>query len=322
MAYKWLNLSSTKNPQWKTHKPLDSWLKKPLLLIGGWWDPHLRGILDIFEKSIKAGGNPKLIVGPATHLKWWEGSQRTQLKFFDSHLKEKSKKTLFNQSSLWNLTTNNWEVSVNSKSPSWTLRSEGLACISHIEGGLVVLNSDSKVNCEVNLVHDPWRPVPSIGGHLSDSPGEVNRFDLDTRSDVAVFTTQPMSKDLRIEGIPNLYLETKCDMECFDLFVALSIIPSEIKNTATQLSTGVLRIDNFDKDRKAGRNIRLQPLLATFNQGDRLRISISGSGWPAIGINPGQNQYLCESAGPHCKVTTISLLLSNSKLKFESLISS
>ena len=34
MAYKWLNLSSSKTPQWKTHEPLDSWLKKPLLLIG------------------------------------------------------------------------------------------------------------------------------------------------------------------------------------------------------------------------------------------------------------------------------------------------
>ena len=322
MAYKWLNLSSIKNHQWKTHKPLDSWLKKPLLLIGGWWDPHLRGILDIFEKSTKAGGNPKLIIGPATHLNWWEGSQCTQLRFFDSHLKEKNKETLFNKINLWNLTTSNWELSVQNKSPSWNLRSEGLACISHTEGCLVTQKSDSDVGSEVNLVHDPWRPVPAIGGHLSDSPGEVNRFNLDTRSDVAVFTSQPMSKDLRVEGIPNLYLETKCDMECFDLFVALSVIPNEIKNTATQLSTGVLRITNFDKNIKIGRDIRLQPLLATFHQGDRLRISISGSGWPAIGINPGQSQYLCEAPSPHCKVTTISLFLLNSKLKFESLISS
>ncbi len=172
------------------------------------------------------------------------------------------------------------------------------------------------------MVHDPWRPVPAIGGHLSDTPGEANRFNIDARPDVAVFTTPPMSKDLRIEGIPTLYLETKCDRESFDMFVALSIIPSEIKNTATQLSTGVLRISNFDKDRKACREIRLQPILATFKEGDRLRISISGSGWPAIGINPGQCQYLCAGPSPHCLVTTISLLLSNSKLKFESLISS
>jgi len=63
-------------------------------------------------------------------------------------------------------------------------------------------------------------------------------------------------------------------------------------------------------------------MLATFNVGDRLRVSISGAGWPAIGINPGQSKYSCEGPSPHCLVTTISLLLSNSKLKFESLISS
>ena len=320
MALKWLNLSSSKNPQWKTYEPLDSWLQKPLLLIGGWWDPHLKGILDIFEKSIKAGGNPKLLIGPATHLQWWEGAQHTQLKFFDSHLKAKNKEILFTQINLWNLTTHKWELSVKNKTPTWTLRSEGLASISHVEGDLVP-NFDTEGDCEVNLVHDPWRPVPSTGGHLSETPGEANRFEIDTRSDVAVFTTPPMSKDLRIEGIPTLYLETKCDREGFDLFVALSIIPNEIKNTATQLSTGVLRITNFEGNKKAGREIRLQPILATFNQGDRLRISISGSGWPAIGINPGQSPYLCEASGPHCLVTTISLLLLNSKLKFESLIS-
>jgi putative CocE/NonD family hydrolase len=320
MAYKWLNLSSSKHPQWKTHEPLDIWLKKPLLLIGGWWDPHLKGILDIFEKSKKAGGNPKLLIGPATHLQWWEGIQRTQLDFFDSHLKVKNKHIHFPPINLWNLTTKSWELSVQNKSPTWNLRSEGLASISNSEGCLVP-NSDLEADSEVNLVHDPWRPIPAIGGHLSDTAGEANRFALDMRPDVAVFTSEPILNDLRLEGIPTLFIETRSDKESFDLFVALSIIPSEVENTATQISTGVLRIANNDKGIKSSRKIRLQPILATFKEGDRLRISISGSGWPAIGINPGQSQYLCEGPSPHCLITTISLSLSDSKLKFESLIS-
>ena len=321
MAYKWLNLSASKTPKWETHQPLESWLKQPLLLIGGWWDPHLKGILDIYNKSTEAGGNPKLLIGPATHLQWWEGAQRTQLDFFDSYLKDENKDIFFPQISLWNLTTKDWELSVESKTPSWNLCSEGLASISHLEGGLVP-NSDLRARGEVNLVHEPWRPIPAIGGHLSDTPGETNRFELDIRPDVAVFTSKPMLDDLRVEGIPILFLETKCDRESFDLFVALSIIPGELKNTATQISTGVLRITNCNQGIKSARKITLQPVLATFKEGDRLRISISGSAWPAIGINPGQSQYLCEGPSPHCLVTTISLLLSNSKLKFESLISS
>ena len=321
MAHKWLKLSHSNNLCWESYEPLDSWLKKPLLLIGGWWDPHLTGILDIFEKARNAGGDPKLMIGPATHLQWWEGAQNTQLQFFDTHLKQRQKKCLFPQVNLWNLTTKNWENSNQEETPTWSLQSKGLASISQLEGSLIP-NSDFKEDGEVNLVHDPWRPVPSIGGHLSDSPGEANRFNIDLRPDVAVFTTPPISKVLRLEGIPILYLETKSDRESFDLFVSLSIIPSDFKNISTQLSTGVIRVSNCDKDIKSDRKISLQPILCTFKEGDRLRISISGSGWPAIGINPGQSKYLCEGPSPHCLVTTISLLLSNSKLKFESLISS
>ena len=320
MAIKWLELSHSKTSHWKSYKPLDSWLKKPLLLIGGWWDPHLKGILDIFSKAKNAGGNPKLLIGPATHLQWWEGVQSTQLNFFDTHLKEKNGKHLFPQIHLWNLTTKSWEVAEKKESPKWKFFSKGLASSSYLEGSLRI-DSDSEGNCEVNLVHDPWRPVPAIGGHLSDIPGEVNRFNLDLRPDVAVFTSPPLSKELRLEGIPTIDLETQCDREGFDLFIALSIIPGKIENVATQLSTGILRVTNNEIDRKSYREIRLQPTLATLNSGDRLRISISGSGWPAIGINPGQSQYLCEGPSPHCLVTTISLLLENSKLKFESLIS-
>ena len=73
---------------------------------------------------------------------------------------------------------------------------------------------------------------------------------------------------------------------------------------------------------EAQREINLQPMLANLKEGDRLRISISGSSWPAIGINPGNNLNLPQGSSPHCLITTIILLLANSKLEFKSLISS
>ncbi len=134
MAHTWLKLSHNQSIYWKSYEPLDCWLKKPLLLIGGWWDPHLKGILDIFDKAKNAGGDPQLLIGPATHLQWWEGAQLKQLKFFDTHLKGKKEKNIFPQINLWNLTTKNWEVSIQKDTPIWSLYSEGLASISHQEG--------------------------------------------------------------------------------------------------------------------------------------------------------------------------------------------
>ena len=34
-------------------------------------DPHLLGVLDLWQRSRQAGGRPELHIGPATHLQWW-----------------------------------------------------------------------------------------------------------------------------------------------------------------------------------------------------------------------------------------------------------
>ena len=46
-----------------------------MLIIGGLWDPHLKGAFELYKKSKEAGGSPEIIIGNATHLNWWEGSQ-------------------------------------------------------------------------------------------------------------------------------------------------------------------------------------------------------------------------------------------------------
>ena len=106
MAIKWLKDSHKTNSSPIIHKPLKTWLKKPMLLIGGWWDPHLRGIIDIYKQAIDAGGDPELHIGPASHLQWWEGAQVLQLNFFKKHLLgiDNSKRNQAKKQ-YWNLTT-------------------------------------------------------------------------------------------------------------------------------------------------------------------------------------------------------------------------
>lgn len=70
MTLRWLHQSSQNDQGWVVHKPLDSWLRQPMLLLGGWWDPHLNGLLDLYQRSIQVGGSPELHIGPATHLQW------------------------------------------------------------------------------------------------------------------------------------------------------------------------------------------------------------------------------------------------------------
>ncbi|AAQ00122.1 MULTISPECIES: CocE/NonD family hydrolase [Prochlorococcus] len=320
MAYKWLAQSESKTNQWKIHKPLTTWTKQPMLLIAGWWDPHLKGILDIYQKSISNGGQPEIHIGPASHLEWWKGTNQIQLDFFNFHLKDKKSKVKKTPSKkLWNLTIHSWETPGKTKSSikqnTWFLSSEGLACGDTDEG---LLRSHPPGKGYIDLVHDPWRPVPAIGGHLSPTPGEANRKKIDERGDVATFTSTPFKEDAILEGIPKLCIHATSDQKGFDLFIALSIILKNQSNVQ-QLSTGVLRIRDNDPHIFLKREVTLQPFLATFHKGSQLRISVSGASWPAIAVNPGTDKYPCVGPSPNCLITTIAMDLNQSRLQIQPL---
>ena len=326
MVYKWLNNSTNiKKQAWQVHNPLNSWLKQPMFLIGGWWDPHLKGIIDIYERSLKAGGKPELHIGPGKHLEWWENIHEAQLNFFKMHLQRpnqliENKKGIESQQKkmLWNLTTNNWvQTKRRNRFDKWSLSSKGLACFSEKDGQII---PNKKGEGFLSIVHDPWRPVPSVGGHLSPQPGPANRNEIDKRGDVAIFTSDPLTHSLYIEGTPTLKLSADADQESFDLCIALSTIDRDLKSV-NQLSTGFLRLSSSREGKSLLRKIILQPILAEIKEGDQLRISIAGSSWPAIGINPGRDGMLAQAPTPHCLITTISLDLEESIFDVEPLFS-
>tara|TARA_Y100001968_G_scaffold333809_1_gene399739 strand:- start:3854 stop:5326 length:1473 start_codon:yes stop_codon:yes gene_type:complete len=321
MANNWYqNSRKIKKSNWIIHKPLKTWLRQPMLLIGGWWDPHLRGILDIYKQSLKAGGEPELHIGPATHLNWWEGTNKLQLNFFNRHLKlSKDTFSKNKQAYFWNLTTKKWQKNYSpiNNERSWGLISKGLACVESNDG---ILEPNSNGSGTVLVVHDPWRPVPSIGGHLGPNPGEAERNELDQRNDIAIFSSTPFPSTFHLEGHPSLEIVAFADQEGFDLCVAMSILNKE-RTSAKQLSTGVLRVSGEEAKEPFLRKICLYPLLADFREGESLRISIAGAAWPAIGINPGNQAHPCRAPDANCLVTTISLKLSDSKLRISPLIS-
>ena len=320
MAYQWLMKSNKQEESFTEHKPLTSWLKQPMLLIGGWWDPHLTGIIDIYKQSLSAGGKPEIHIGPASHLKWWNEAYDIQLNFFNLHLKGlKSTNKPRERKNLWNISTEEWiseKYKHNKEFIYWGLSSNGSACFAEQEGGL---KRDKEGQGWLELVHDPWRPVPSIGGHLSQNPGYKDRNDIDNRLDVATFTTNQVDNDLYIEGIPLLELFAHSDQKGFDLCVALSIV-SKDKLKAKQISTGFLRIRGKEALHKVKRKVLLQPICASLKPSEHLRLSISGSCWPAIAINPGSEEIDCGPPGAKSLVTTIKISLNQSKLQISPLL--
>jgi putative CocE/NonD family hydrolase len=87
MALAWLQRDPALANGWMVHEPTAALWRRPMLLIGGWHDPHLAGVLDLWRRATAAGGEPVLRIGAWSHLNWQGGLDRLQLAFFDRHLK-------------------------------------------------------------------------------------------------------------------------------------------------------------------------------------------------------------------------------------------
>ena len=320
MAWSWLQSDPYNDQHWTVHRAPESWLQRPMLLIGGWWDPHLVGLLDLWRRSQAAGGQPCLHIGPASHLQWWPETQQLMLKFFQQHLQDRPPLEPTPAHQLWNITCEQWDSIPKPDATvptSWGLRGQGLACTDPGDGALV---AEEEAEGSVVIVHDPWRPVPAVGGHLGTTPGPVDRLAVDQRSDVATFTSAPLVDQLLLSGQPLLQLNAQADQPGFDLCISLSRLPADA-NSVEQLSTGVLRIRGDEALQTARRSVTLQPLQATLAQGDRLRISIAPAAWPAIGVNPGHDAVPCGAPTPEHRVVTLTLELADSTLQLNSFTS-
>jgi hypothetical protein len=86
MALGWLQRDPAQELGWRRHPISAALLRQPMLLIGGWYDPHLRGVLELWRLCLAAGGQPLLRIGAWTHLDWRGGIDELQLAFFRRHL--------------------------------------------------------------------------------------------------------------------------------------------------------------------------------------------------------------------------------------------
>ena len=299
-------------------KPLSSWLKKPMLIIGGHWDPHLKGALDLYIRSKSLGGDPEIIIGNSSHLNWWEESQKTLLNFFDRNLKKVGlyKISSTKQKKIWNISLKDWDnIEKKSLNYEFSLRSAGTANFEIIDGSLL-LNSES--DGFVTILHDPWRPVPSEGNHLGPNPGIFNRVQIDRRLDVAVFQTNFLKENIQLLGIPNLYTSVSCDQESFDICASLSLVYEDGK-TINQFSSGFLRVRKNVINKENNYKVKFQPTNITLPKGNKLRLSIASSAWPSIGVNSGCDANNINPVTMNHQITTLNFNLKNTIMKIKPL---
>jgi putative CocE/NonD family hydrolase len=320
MTADWLQRDPANPEGWRVHTPPEAIWQKPMLLIGGWHDPHLAGVLDLWQRARAAGAQPLLRVGAWSHLQWQGGVDELQLAFFNQHLRDQGDVSaqLSRSIQLQDLGTGQWQQRdpEQCSAQRWGLSSNGLAAIQSEEGQLIA--GDPAAGGTVTVVHDPWRPLPGRGGHLGLDAGVVERGDLDRRSDVACFTSSAVDQPMELMGRPLLMLQAGADQPGFDLCAALSVVKTD--GAVLQVSSGVARWRGAPCLAMAARSVQLQPLLLTLQPGERLRLSIGLAAWPQIAVNPGDGSLPAGPAGPQHRVISVSLELSNAWLSIQPMV--
>ena len=287
----------------------------PMLHIGGWYDTMLMGTLDAFSAARAASDRPqRLVVGPWPHLPWGRLSggdmgpeadaqiDRLQLRWFDGFLKESGgDEYLTTGLDLFDVGAKVWRHFMvwPSETQALYLGSLGLAAPTVTDGTLQESIGPAASDA---VVHDPWRPVPSFGGHDAAPMGRQDRTALDARADIACYTSEPLNETVLLVGRVDLDLWAEADAPSFDISAVLSEVTPA--GRAIVLTQGYRRVAPGET---LPVRVSLRAICATIPAGSALRLSLAAASFPAHPVNPGSGAPVADTRHADCQIITLRL---------------
>lgn len=272
-------------------------LDVPMLHIGGWYDQMLIGTLDCHAAASHGPAPQRLLVGPWMHQPWGRkvGAvdfgpaasspvDAAQVAWFDRHLRDRASGPEAGLA-LFDLGQRQWrefsEWPEVSPQPLF-LGGSGRAAATTWDGTLAGVAGPAGADF---LVHDPWRPVPTLGGHVAQPGGMQDRAALDDRADVACFTSDPLTAPLFLCGRVQATLWAGADQPSFDLSVTLAMVAPD--GRVWNLTQGYRRVAGAAEGAGEGIVVGLRAVCATVTAGHAIRLSIAGACFPGYPVNPG-----------------------------------
>lgn len=283
-------------------------LDAPALLMAGWYDPYLPGQLADFTR-IRAGAKPavaaetRLVIGPWTHARQVvmpgghdPGDYRFEslapgLPWFDRHLTPPGVKRAAPLAPvrLYVMGENAWR-----EEPAWPLARAVPTSFWLRSGGRANgREGDGRLSAEApagdepadRWVHDPARPIDSVGGAMLGAiAGAAPQDAIDRRADVLVYETAPLARPLEVTGPVRAELVVTTDAPATDFVAVLCDVHPD--GTAWNLAEGVLRRGYPAGGGPTAIDVALWPTSNLFKAGHRIRLQISSSWWPRFDVHP------------------------------------
>jgi putative CocE/NonD family hydrolase len=289
----------------------------PMLFVGGWYDSHLPGTIAAFKHfAAKEPALTRIILGPWTHFPWTRrvgghdfgpaavaNIDQLQIRWFDHWLKAKDTGLMSEAPvRLFDIGENTWR-----EFPAWPGKLATLFLVG--SGRASIDETDGALNWELSpregvdfIVHDPWRPVPAVGGAYGAPPDAHDRSSVDFRPDVLTFASDPAVESIAIAGDVVVQLWCVTDAPSFDVSCVLSRV--DLAGKTLPLAQGY-RLVKSGTDLKQPIEIPLRATCATIQRGERLRLSIAGACFPAYPVNPGTGQNPTATSTADARIITL-----------------
>jgi putative CocE/NonD family hydrolase len=170
-----------------------------------------------------------------------------------------------------------------------------------------------ETDSSTSFVYDPRNPVPTIGGaNLELDAGPYDQRELESREDVLVFTTPPLTEPLEIVGRISVVLHGSSSALDTDWTAKLSDVYPDGRSML--VTDGLLRAkfrDGFETPTlmEPGTvyefEIDLWSTAMVFNKGHQIRLALSSSNSPRFDPNPNTGDPLRQNTAVIAATNTV-----------------
>ena len=286
----------------------------PVFSVGGWYDNFAESDLEAYAALRKATGLSRILIGPWPHnmsykfggVDFGPESQvpvrGLQFQWFDQWLMGKDSRLMsLPPMRLFVMGANKWREERDWPPPearprTFYLKSGGRA--NSLDGDGALADKPSAGGAQDRFTYDPRDPVPTRGGAVCCNPrvfpwGPMDQRALERRTDVLVYTTKPLKRDLEALGPVQVVLWASTSARDTDFTAKLvDVLPD---GSARNLSDGILRLryrDSLEKPQPAAPGAIYRITIDAgvtgnvFLKGHRIRLEVSSSNFPRFDRNP------------------------------------
>jgi uncharacterized protein len=263
----------------------------PTVMTTGWHDIFLPWQIEDFMAAQCAGRDVRLILGPWMHadMRGFAESLRETIALFQEQMGLSAHKPAKPRVRLFLMEANEWR-----DYPCWPVPNAAPQSYFLHDGGMLSRGLPSAAGWS-KFDYDPSRPTPSLHGPTLDGrSGSGDMALLEARSDVLVFTSEPLASHTDVIGAVSAEVYLRSNTQHTDLYLCLCDV------NPAGLSRNVC--DGYQRLRPESSPVRkvdieFWPTGYRFQRGHRIRVIIASGAHPRYVRNPGTGEPLGEGQG-------------------------